>query len=157
MSIRAQLVTFALSVVVAFAAGFAVNGWRWESKVSKLKEEHATAVSNAQARARAEEQRRVSILGEIANEANRKAQEATADAALAADAASRLHQELARLRGRTCHPAASASSQTAGDPIGVLIDVLTGLESSGREIAAYADQSRIAGQACERAYDSLTK
>lgn len=157
MPFRIELIAGVAAVVIAFGAGWLVNGWRHDAKVARLKEDHAIAVSRAQAEARAEEQRRVSEIGEIANEANRKAHEASADAAVARDAASRLHQELAKLRGRTCYSASTSAGSTTGDPIGVLIDVLTGLESTGRELAEYADQSRIAGLACQQAYESLTR
>lgn len=34
----------------------------------------------------------------------------------------------------------------------MLIGVLEGLESTGREIAEHADKARVAGDACEEAY-----
>jgi hypothetical protein len=37
----------------------------------------------------------------------------------------------------------------------VLADVLSRIDAAAGELAAYADRSRVAGMACEAAYDSL--
>src|SRR5690606_18068151 len=80
---------------------------------------------------------------------------------LAAGAAvsDRLRRELdaLRRRGGTCSATAAngGSRQPDTDTIGVLIDLLTGMESAGREVAEYADRLSIAGRACERAWNRL--
>ncbi|WP_441616160.1 MULTISPECIES: DUF2514 family protein [unclassified Cupriavidus] len=43
-----------------------------------------------------------------------------------------------------------------GGPIGTLADVLSRADQRAGILAGYADVAGIAGQACERAYDSLT-
>lgn len=54
-------------------------------------------------------------------------------------------------------PAAAASgSPPAADPLGVLADVLGRADDRAKVLAAYADQARIAGLACERSYDALS-
>lgn len=60
-----------------------------------------------------------------------------------------------RRRGPACSAASAdrGPGQPGTDPIGVLIDLLTGVESAGREVAEYADRLRIAGAVCERAWD----
>lgn len=47
-------------------------------------------------------------------------------------------------------------SATAPDPLGVLADVQRRLDERAGVLAKYADAARIAGEACERSYDSLT-
>jgi hypothetical protein len=49
--------------------------------------------------------------------------------------------------------ASLVQSQSGINTIGVLIDVLEGLERNGREVAKYADWLKVAGQTCEKAYD----
>ena len=67
----------------------------------------------------------------------------------------RLNAYLSASRG--AQPAAAASgSAPAADPLGVLADVLGRADDRAQVLAAYADQSRIAGLACERSYDALT-
>lgn len=74
-----------------------------------------------------------------------------------ADAASeRLHKELARYRANAENACAAIGGPSTQDPIGVLIGVLEGLESTGREIAEYADRARVAGQICEGVYSSVS-
>lgn len=75
-----------------------------------------------------------------------------------ADATSeRLRKEFARYRANAANTCVAAGSEAAQDPIGVLIGVLEGLESTGREIAEYADRARVAGLACERSFSVLKK
>lgn len=44
----------------------------------------------------------------------------------------------------------------AADPVGVLADVQRRADERAGVLAKYADAARIAGQACERSYESLT-
>ena len=109
-------------------------------------------------RARLEEQRRTAAQSEIANAATKDAESARADARSAGDAADRLRLRVAELLAadRTAKYSAPASSSTAtGDPIGVLADVLDRADKRAGVLAAYADQARIAGQACVDSYQAL--
>lgn len=109
--------------------------------------------------ARIEEQRRTTAQTEIADAAKKDADSARADAANASDAAGRLQQRVDDLlaAARAARDSTTAStSAPAGDPLGVLADVLTSADKRAGILADYADQARIAGLACERAYDALT-
>ncbi|MDN7879324.1 DUF2514 family protein [Burkholderia aenigmatica] len=110
----------------------------------------------AVAAARTEEQRRTAAQQESADHAAKERDQALADAAAANVAADGLRKQLAVYVERARHPAATAGSTSAGDPIGVLADVLGGVDDRAGELAAYADAARIAGQQCERDYDALT-
>ncbi|WP_353506416.1 DUF2514 family protein [Variovorax sp. J31P207] len=82
-------------------------------------------------------------------------------AAAAADAVSvRLREQLERLRtavrrAASTDTAAVSSGPPAGDPIGVLANVLERADRRAGILAEYADRARIAGLACERSYDAL--
>lgn len=67
----------------------------------------------------------------------------------------RLNAYLSASRGPRLAPPASGSAPAA-DPLDVLADVLGRADDRAQALAAYADQARIAGLACERSYDSLT-
>ncbi|WP_131753666.1 DUF2514 family protein [Burkholderia vietnamiensis] len=110
----------------------------------------------AVAAARAEEQRRTAAQSEIAKDANQQRTAALADAFAARAAAGSLQQRVDRLVAAARNPAATAGSAPAGDPIGVLADVLGSIDDRAGELAKIADERGIAGQQCERDYDALT-
>lgn len=166
MPIRTQVIVGAVAAVVAFSAGWLVNGWRMDAKLARLESQHATVleqlanatVASVQA-VRAEEARRHAAVEEQRDIAQQQAQALELDVAAAADTAGRLRAELdtLRRRGRACGTAAAdgGPSQPGTDTIGMLIDMLTGVESAGREVAEYADRLRIAGVACEGAWGAM--
>ncbi|MGV0128838.1 DUF2514 family protein [Burkholderia gladioli] len=106
--------------------------------------------------ARTEEQRRTAAQSEIANEAARQRSAALGDAFAARAAADGLRKQVAALLSRAQHPATAAGSAPAGDPIGVLADVLESADERAGKLAEIADERGIAGQQCERDYDALT-
>jgi hypothetical protein len=86
---------------------------------------------------------------------------ANADAASARRASDGLRQRIAALvadaRRATANPSPAPAIEAAGDPIGVLADVLGRADQRAGILAAYADAARISGQSCERDYDALTE
>lgn len=84
-----------------------------------------------------------------------------ADAARARAAADGLRKQLAdyaaawRDAGRSA--SAAGNGQAAGDPIGVLAELLGRIDERAGVLAQVADDARAAGQQCERSYDALTK
>jgi hypothetical protein len=82
------------------------------------------------------------------------------DSATAAAAGDRLRVRLSQLAA--CHggatQAAPAADRGASAPsaAGMLADVQRRLDQAATTVARFADASRIAGQACERAYDTLS-
>jgi hypothetical protein len=135
-----------------------IGQWRagaLQGKIDRQAAEQAAAQLEAERVARAEEQRRARDYQEIANESERLARMARDAAVRSAVAGDGLRERAAAVAAR-CHPAAAASSASAPNAGLLLADVLGRVESAGRELAAAADQARIAGQTCERAYQSLT-
>ena len=111
--------------------------------------------------ARAEEQRRTEEVQKAADEATRSLARARADAAAAADAGRRLREQIAAVTA-SCRLAAgdTASAErgaTAVSTADLLADVQRRLGEATERFAAYADQSRAAGLACEKSYDSLER
>lgn len=121
----------------------------------------AQAAQRAEAAARAEEARRQKETQDAIKEARARAARAADDARRADRAAGELRDQLAafvaRARESAGNPGAASGSPPAADATGVLADLLAGVESAGRAMAAEADRRGSAGLACERQYDSLTE
>lgn len=166
MPIRAQLIAAVAAFAVAFGAGWMVNGWRHGAKLARVESAHAqllekqahAVVESVQA-ARAIEQKRADIMESERDNAIEQTRALEIDVAASADTASRLRSELNALRARYANLNTADADRSEGEPgfdaIGVLIDMYAGLDSTGREVAQYADRLRIAGRTCEAAYDSL--
>lgn len=147
------------SIGTAYKAGESAAGARWQSRWDRQSAElkHARAVAAEQLRI--EEQRRHDAVEGIRNDAQRKIEQAQADAASAVAAADSMRQQAKRLAARTgqCSSSASAThgSETAGSPGMVLADVLARADEAAGELAAAYDRARVAGVACEQAYQAL--
>lgn len=122
----------------------------------------ATAAALAQTTAyRAEETRRAAAHQEIVDEADRKTVAARDDAVISDAVAGKLRGRVAALiaqtRAATGNPAAAQTSSPADDAGLVLADLFGRLDARAGQLADFADRASIAGQACERAYISLTE
>lgn len=157
--------------IVCLLAGAAM-GWGSralvaDAEVARLTAEHATAMAaqaqdakTRETKARAEERRMTLRVWENADAAALQAADARRSAAAVADERDRLRNAYVELASRPsagpeASPAASGGSSAAGAGL-----VFARLFDRGAELlqscAAALDQSRIAGLACERSYDSLT-
>lgn len=129
-----------------------------EVGAQKVRDEVTAATAVQKAADDAETQRRVTAQQEIVRDVQLQAGAASAAAARAASERDafrvRLNAFVAANRGPG-NPAAAAGSE-AGDPIGVLAQVLGATDDFAGRVAAEADANRIAGLACERAYGSLS-
>lgn len=144
----------------AYRHGVTVTDTRWlaawASAEAKLQGQKADALQAA----RDEEQRRQTLANQVAKDA--RDQKAAADAdAIGADAAGeRLHVEAAKLAAGagecTGDTGATERSEAARRAAMVLSDLLQKADRRAGELAKFGDESRIAGLACERAYDGLT-
>lgn len=141
--------------VLAGAAAWTIQGWRWDADVAGIERDQAQQLADATQLARATEQARWAAREGIINDAKTQTAAALADADAARAASDRLRSQLAVLQRRARDTAAAAGSTSAGDPVGVLAIVLGELDDRAGALAQYADASRIAGLACERAYGAL--
>lgn len=149
-----------LALVAALLLGYGL----WQSHEQSLGAEREISKQTAQALVATQDNLRESNRRTVAVEGNAHAADLAASAARAdADAAhsagERLRLRLAAAeRGRAASdPAATSAGATADAPGLVPYDVFESVRAAGERLAGYADQSRIAGQACERSYDALTK
>ncbi|WP_175992597.1 DUF2514 family protein [Burkholderia vietnamiensis] len=149
-------VPYLLAALLGASIGFEVEHLISSREISDIRADAARAQTEAVEAARTEEQRRTAAQQEIAENASKERDQASADAAAAASAADGLRKQVAVLVERARHPAATAGSAPAGDPIGVLADVLGSIDDRAGELAKIADERGIAGQQCERDYDALT-
>lgn len=120
----------------------------------------AAALVTAEQTARLEEQRRAQWAEGVQRDATQALEQARTDADGASADAGRLRDELAKLQARlgrtgasTSAPVSCASTTRAAM---VLSQLLEGSSRREQELAKAFDGSRIAGLACERAYDGLT-
>jgi len=121
--------------------------------------EQQRAVAEAQVKAerdaRIETERRMAATKEVADEADRRAASAQADADAASGALGRLRAQLKR--SMPAGPAASGAAPAGAGQAAVLADVLGECGEAVRRVAAEADHAINRGRACEAAYQSLTK
>lgn len=117
--------------------------------------DQAVLIAQAYERVRDIELQRQAEMEVIRNDALLQIEQIEIDRDSADATSERLRKELARYRANAANACSAIGSSSAQDPIGVLIGVLEGLESTGREIAEYADRARVAGNACEQSYDSV--
>ena len=135
----------------------AEKGWEAE-KTGRLADRAVAseAARKQEAEHRATEQRWAAKLKETEDETAAQVAAARRDAAAAGVAAGRLRDALATARAAASRAAQGSATpaecKAAGETGVVLSDVLGRLEERGRELAAYADSARIAGDACLNAW-----
>ncbi|QCT20824.1 DUF2514 family protein [Jejubacter calystegiae] len=119
----------------------------------------ARALAQQQAAARAEEQRRQSAITRITQNAQQQISAARADAVSARAASDRLQRTIDQLRHGDNRTSGNSDTTSGGQATArqcsVLADVLSESVERNRQLAAEADRSRAAGQACERIYDAV--
>lgn len=155
--------------LVLFVLAWFVSTSMWlleRADHAETKRQHAEQIAGfertgreAVEEARIEEQRRYTALQEIAHETQTQLDRARADAAGAANAGDRLRKRIAAIsascRAATGNPAAASTGPAAGTAADLLDRVQQRLDDAADAIARHADAARIAGLACERAYDAV--
>lgn len=152
---------YAILALVASLVG--LYTWRVHAEREFGRDEVRTeqkAADLIQAKKNAEEtKRRIDAQQEVVNHARQETIQARSDAVLATDAATRLRNHIRTLRcsPTSDHPPATSGSQTTSTAADLLDNVQRRSDDAADAIARYADESRIAGQACVRAYESLSR
>lgn len=117
------------------------------------------ARADEEERNRVKEQRRVAAQSEIANESQRFTARARAGDIRADAGDARLRDATsataAACRGTAGDPTATAASPAASSPGDLLALVQRRMGEAARGVVRFADDASIAGEACQRSYDSL--
>lgn len=154
MSIKSGVIGAAVLAALFFGVRIYGN-LQYKAGYDMAQKDQAVLIAQAYERVREIELQRQAAIEVIRNDALLQIEQIEMDRDSADATSERLRKELARYRTNTANACAATGGPSVQDPIGVLIGVLEGLESTGREIAEYADRARVAGNACERAYDSV--
>lgn len=162
------------ALLAAVALLLALLGWQWgraehagrQADAFKNERDVVTSQLSAERAARAQDaaERRTELVWAKRLQENLDAEriarhQVETDARRAAVADSSLRGELARLASRA--RAAGQDSAVAGEreaalsAIPVLTELLGRCSERRTELARYADDARVAGQVCQRAYDAL--
>jgi hypothetical protein len=153
-------IALAIAAAIAFGGVFCYRAGKANVRVEldNYKLQQAVKTQKAELAARAEETRRESEKQKVIDEARTEtvaAQSAASDAAIAAVGLRQRVAALVAASRSTSHPSAAIGGAPA-DPIPVLADVLSRIDEAAGRFATAADNARIAGQACETSYGSLT-
>lgn len=89
------IIIYAVSIAVAAAGGWTMNGWRLNGKIDRMVAEHSQAMAQAGQNAMLEAARLQKLKDEALNEANRIAQQNAKAAAAARTELDRLRRQLA--------------------------------------------------------------
>lgn len=144
--------------------------WAWDAKTdsdiskgdkqgyARAKAETKDAELKAIQEVRKEEGRRIAALQGVIDESKKDLEGARAAAAAASDAGQRLRDQLAALRrrGLAANPGAPGSRAPADATGDLLAQLQRRLDAAADGTSRFADESHIAGKACERAYRALT-
>jgi hypothetical protein len=155
----ARVPWFAWVILALLAWG----GWQRHQAISardsltSYKAEVQAAFDKQRAEDAAETARRAKVMQEVADSATIQANANRADADSARAALERLRTQFARGNAGAGNPSAAPGGPPAGAAGSVPPELLLRCAERVVELAGYADASRTAGQACERAYDSLTR
>lgn len=147
------------SLWLAYSHGLSVKDAEWQALWEKRNTEDAAAALKASNQARELERARQRTIDQVQADAEKQIDEARTHAADASTAADGLRSQVDKLlaadraRRNTCPGTGSKAAENPGNLLAVVLDQSV---ARNRELAAIADAARIAGQACERAYDSLS-
>lgn len=131
--------------------------------IAQERQANAKAVADAAENARQDERQRYEAQKEIADEANRQKDNALEQLDGARAAGDSLRAQLARARALLAACGAGKDSNAADGGAAtdktadLLADVQRRLDQAADGIGGFADRAFIAGTACERSYDALTK
>ncbi|MDL2284386.1 DUF2514 domain-containing protein [Oxalobacter sp. OttesenSCG-928-P03] len=146
-----KLVICIAAIIAAVGAYFLGRSDGRELERSSAREKALEHVADV----RAEDKRRLDAQEKIANEAKEQRDKALADARAANAVSDRLRNSVASLTARINNSTASGDCQAAITTGLLFADLFRRADERAGELAEYADRARIAGQACESAYDSL--
>lgn len=153
------LIILAVGLYGAYRHGESVADERWQAKQADQRTLQAKGLAAATAANRTEEQRRQAAVNQVGSDAKEQTKSAIVDGSGADAAGERVRESAGKLAARTsCTPGdtgASLRSASATRAAMVLSDLFQRADKRAGELAKAYDAARIAGQACQRAYNSV--
>ena len=134
-----RLIAAGVALVLAFAAGWAAQGWRMGAEYAALEMRYATRLAQAHENALTEYARLEKVKNDAVKAAEIEAEKNAAAAATAARAADRLRGDLANVRASIAaapRPAVDQYAATAGELLGEC-------SAEYQRVAEAADQHRL--------------
>jgi len=144
-------------VAAAFVSAWKIQSWRLEAQIAALHNAHAQALAAAEQTARAIEHQRLQDLERLSDETEQKlaavvvAERAAADERVRSVSA----RYAARARSTPADTAVTRQCEASDAAARVLAELLGELDELAQGYAREADRSRIAGLACEAAFDAV--
>jgi len=164
---RAALLVLACLVVVGllvgvgvwvYSAGEGASDRRWSAKWSDLQAQQAQARADDERQQRQVEQRRQVAVNEVGENARVQGAAVAADVSGADAAGDRVRtaaDQLARVGAACGDPGIASRGEAAARAAGLLSDMLKRADERAGILAAAYDRARVAGLACEAAYDQV--
>lgn len=148
-------------LITAYSAGYDYADTAWQLKWAQRDIRDTAELAKQQLNMRIEEQRHQTAIIKVIQDANQQITTAKNNVVSANSAANKLHAEANRLakrleaRERCVHSSATTSSTPAASGTRLLAELFRLADEEAGRMAAIADQARIRGLACERAYNEL--
>ncbi|UCQ42988.1 DUF2514 family protein [Edwardsiella piscicida] len=145
---------------ISYEVGYQKADLSWKVRWSKAQADNERALALLQAKNREIEQRGQNVVAKIAAQTSQQLASAQADATAARSDADSLRKQVSdyanRLRksGAACNTGTAGAGSTSPDPR-VLAELYSVADEAAHRMAEIAQQSRIRGLACERAYDEV--
>ncbi|SEQ29554.1 Protein of unknown function [Pseudomonas sp. NFACC02] len=156
----AILLIIAAVLYGAYRHGESVADARWQLKFADQQNLQAKGLAAATTANRAEEQRRQAAVNQVGNDARQQQAAAIVDASGADAAGERVRDQAGKLAaGASCATVNSGTarrSASATRAAMVLSDLFQRADKRAGELARAYDAARIAGLACEKAYQALS-
>ena len=141
------VIIYAVSIAIAAAGGWTMNGWRLNAKIDRMIAEHSQAMAEAGQNAMMEAARLQKLKDEALNEANRIAQQNAKAAAAARTELDRLRRQLAN-----ANDLSTATCPSTRDYAATLATVFGECATRIGEMAKDADGHAADSRTLERAW-----
>ncbi len=153
---KSRLVIAAASLAASAAAGWWINGALWSDRYAQLERDHAIAIAKSSERARLVEQGWSQAMQKVREDARSETDANDSEHASALNELERLREENALYASRaTQNTSAECRSAPATSAILLYSQLLDKCEARNIDYAGEAERRRVAGRACESAYDAL--
>lgn len=145
----------------SYEVGYQKSDLSWQARWNQAQADNEYALALLQAKNRELEQRGQNAVAKIATQTSQQLASAQADATAARSDADSLRKQVSdyanRLRksSAACNAGTTGTGSTGADPR-VLAELYSLADEAAQRMAEVAQQSRIRGLACERAYDEVS-